>query len=295
MREQGPIIVPLDGSELAEGALPYAVALARALESRVALVCVWEGNDSELAAALPSVAMEIESGAREYFGAYLRKLEARLFEGVPVQAEVREGDAANEIERAAEDLGARAIVIGTHGRSGIGRWLYGSTASRILRNATIPVMAVGPHALQHPRGDVTFSHLMAPLDGTPMSEAALPVAARIAHATAARLSLVRVVRWAVQSYPYTLPDAYIPQVDEELEKAAKVYLQRKESEMGAGVRAFVVRGAVADGLLDFEEKESVDLVVMSTHARTGLARAALGSTADRMIQGPAPVLLLRPE
>jgi nucleotide-binding universal stress UspA family protein len=154
---------------------------------------------------------------------------------------------------------------------------------------------MGPRVLEKRAGEAAFRHVMIPLDGSPHSEAALPLAQSLAGATNARMSLVRGVQWAVQAYPYTLPDAYIPQVDDELEMSARAYLQRKESEIGGtDVRAFVVRGAVADGLIDFAEKEAVDIVVMSTHARSGLARAALGSVADRMLQGPAPVLLIRP-
>jgi nucleotide-binding universal stress UspA family protein len=296
MRDQGPILIPLDGSALAEGALPYAAALARALEERIAVVCVWEGNESGIAAALPAVAMEVEAGAREYFARYLRTIEARNFGGVPVEASFREGDAAREIENAAAEFGARAIVLATHGRSGVGRWIYGSVASRVLRDTRLPVMAVGPHALQRDGSETHFKHIMVPLDGTPLSEAALPLARTLMERTGARVSLVRAVRWAVQTYPYTLPDAYVPQIDDELEKGAKTYLQRKETELGEDhVRAFVVRGGVAEGMLDLIEKEAVDLVVMTTHGRAGIARAALGSTADRLIQGSAPVLLIRPE
>jgi nucleotide-binding universal stress UspA family protein len=295
MRVQGPVVVALDGSELAEGALPYAVALAKAHGTRLTLLCVWEGNDTELTATLPSVATELASNAHEHFEAYLRGIQARLVDEVPVQASVREGNAADEIIGASDELNASAIAIGTHGRSGIGRWVYGSTASSVLRRATIPVLVAGPEALRNPDAPAAFTHVMTPLDGTEMSEAALPVAREIAARTGARISLVRAVRWAVQSYPYTLPDAYVPQIDDALEKSAKAYLTRKESELGGeGVHAYIVRGAVADGLIDFVDKEGVDLVVMSTHARAGLARAALGSTADRMLQGSAPVLLIRP-
>jgi len=295
MRDHGPILVPLDGSELAEGALPYAVALAKALGERVTLLTVWEGTESELGANFPSMAMEIEAKARAYFGSYLRGIEARLIDSVPVQALVREGSATEEITRTADEIGARALVVATHGRSGIGRWLYGSTASHLLRHSTVPVLAVGPHALDHPQADVSFTHIMTPLDGAPLSEAALPDATVLASKLGARLSLVRIVQWAVQAYPYTLPDAYIPQVDDEIEAGATAYLRQKEADVrGIDVSAFVVRGAIADGLLDFIEKEAVDLVVMTTHARGGLARAALGSVADRVLQGLAPVLLIRP-
>ncbi len=295
MRDHGPILVPLDGSELAERALPYAVALAKALGERVTLLTVWEGTESELGANFPSMAMEIEAKAREYFGSYLGGIEARFADSVPVQTLVTEGDAVEEIKRAADEIGASALVVATHGRSGIGRWFYGSTASHLLRHSALPVLAVGPHALERAKADVSFTHIMTPLDGSPLSEAALPAATALASKLGARLSLVRVVRWAVQAYPYTLPEAYVPQVDDELEAGAKAYLQQKEAAVkGADVSAFVVRGAIADGLLDFIEKEAVDLVVMTTHARGGLARAALGSIADRVLQGPAPVLLIRP-
>ncbi len=296
MRDHGPILVPLDGSELAEGALPYAVALAKALGESVMLLTVWEGTEVELGANFPSMAMEIEARAREHFGSYLHGIETRFAGRVAVQSLLREGDASEEIVRTADEIGARALVVATHGRSGIGRWLYGSTASRLLRHSEVPVLVVGPHALEHPKKDVSYTHIMTPLDGTSLSEAALPVATALALKLGARLSLVRVVQWAVQAYPYSLPDAYIPQVDEELEAGAKAYLRQTEDELeGIDVSAFVVRGAIADGLLNFIDKEAADLVVMTTHARGGLARAAVGSIADRMLQGSAPVLLIRPE
>jgi nucleotide-binding universal stress UspA family protein len=138
---------------------------------------------------------------------------------------------------------------------------------------------------------------MVPLDGSELSEAALAPAAGLAKASGATLVLARAVRWAVQAYPYTLPDAYVPQLDDELEKGAKTYLQRMQEAAGSDVKteAFVVRGSIADGLMDLIDQQNVDLVVMTTHARKGLARAAVGSVADRMLQGNAPVLLIRPD
>jgi nucleotide-binding universal stress UspA family protein len=295
MRDTGPILVPLDGSELAEGAIPYAVALARALKERIVLMTAWEGTESELGANFPSLALEIEQKATAHFSAYLEGIKNRI-SGVEVETMIRSGEAGDEILKAAAEVRARLLVIATHGRSGIGRWLYGSTASHLLRHADIPIVAIGPQALQRRKDEVTVKHIMVPLDGSDLSEKALPVGISLAKAFGARMSLVRVVRWAVQAYPYTLPDAYLPQVDQELEAGAKKYLQRIESEIkDVEVGAFVVRGAVAEGLIEFIEKQSVDFVVMTTHARSGLARIALGSVADRMLQAPAPVMLVRPE
>jgi nucleotide-binding universal stress UspA family protein len=297
MHEQGPIIVPLDGSELAETALPYAAALAEALRTHLVLITAWEGSETELGTAFPAMAMEIEKGARDYFAKYLEGVRARYGRADQTRVMVQAGDAAEEILKAATETGARMLVIATHGRSGVGRWVYGSTAGRLLRAAHVPVLAVGPHARPLSTDGAAIKHLMVPLDGSTLSEAALPVAQTLAAALGAKLSLVRAVRWAVQTYPYSLPDAYIPQIDEEIEGGAKVYLRRMEEGLKGkvAVDAFVVRGAIADGLLDVVDKQAVDLVVMTTHARAGFARAALGSTADRMLQGRAPVLLVRPE
>ncbi len=297
MHEQGPIIVALDGSELAETALPYAAALAEALRTHLVLITAWEGSETELGSAFPVMALEIEKGAHDYFAKYLEGIRGRYGRADQTRVMVQAGDAAEEILKAATETGARMLVIATHGRSGVGRWVYGSTAGRLLRAAHVPVLAVGPHARPLSTDRAVIKHVMVPLDGSPLSEAALPVAVTLATALGAKVSLVRAVRWAVQTYPYSLPDAYIPQIDEEIEGGAKVYLRRMEEGLKGkvDVDAFVVRGGIADGLLDVVDKQAVDLVVMTTHARKGFARAALGSTADRMLQGTAPVLLVRPE
>jgi nucleotide-binding universal stress UspA family protein len=296
MLDQGPILVPLDGSELAEGALPYASALAEALHTHLVLITVWEGSDSDLAATFPSLSVEVSQAAQTHFERYLGGIRDRLGDGERTRIIVRPGDAGDEILKAADEIGARAIAIATHGRSGVSRWVYGSTAGHLLRHSGVPVLAVGPHVLERQRPRAEYKKVMCPLDGSGLSEAAIAPAAKVAEGAGGGLILVRAVRWAVQAYPYTLPDAYVPQIDEELEKGAKAYLRRHEDALkgGAKVDAFVVRGAIADGLLDIVDQQQVDLVVMTTHARAGLARAALGSVADRMLQGSAPVLLIRP-
>jgi len=294
MRDRGPIILPLDGSDLAAGALPYAEALARATGEPIVMLAVWEGIENELGSSFPSMALEIQEKAQEHFNTYLTSMKANI-SGVEVETLIRAGQPEQEILRVAEERQARFIVLATHGRSGISRWAYGSTAGHILRNGAIPVLAAGPHALEDVKRDVTFRHVMCPLDGSERSEAALPLATEIATRIGGRLSLVRVVRWAVQAYPYTLPSSYIPQVDDELEASAKEYLRRVESGISGLERSsYVVRGSIAEGLLEFIDKESVDLVVMTTHARAGLARMALGSVADRLLQAPVPVLMIPP-
>lgn len=292
MFEHGPILVPLDGSELAEGALPYATALAEKLGAPLVLLTIWEGGDADLADTFPTMSLEIAQTAQAHFEKYLADIKQRIGFG-DAQTVVRPGKAGDEIVVVAQETGARCIALATHGRSGIGRWVYGSTASSVLRSSHLPVLAIGPKVLEGKQTSVEFRKLMVPLDGSQLSEQALPVAADLGRKLSASLLLVRAIQWASQAYPYTLPDMYVPQLDNELEKGAKEYLRARKEEIGGDAEAFVVRGPAADGLLDFVEQKGIDLVVMTTHARAGLKRLALGSVADRTLQGKAPVLLIR--
>jgi nucleotide-binding universal stress UspA family protein len=292
MFDKGPILVALDGSELAEGALPYASALADKVQAPLVLVTIWERTDADLAETFPTMSLEMANTAQAHFEKYLDEVKQKIGKA-DTKIVVRPGNAGDEIIEVAKETGARCIAIATHGRSGIGRWMYGSTASSVLRSSGLPVLVAGPHALEAKRASVEYKRLMVPLDGSPVSEQALPIANDLAGKLGASLLLVRAIQWAAQAYPYTLPDTYVPQIDNELEAAAKEYLKARKQEAGVDAEAFVVRGPVADGLLDFVEQRNIDLVVMTTHARKGLKRLALGSVADRTLQGKAPVLLIR--
>lgn len=289
------ILLPLDGSELSEGAISYAVAVARATGAKLLLMTAWEGSDVDLSRTYPDVARELAGLADEYYVSYLRGV-TQLAKDIPIETIVRRGDPSDEILTVIKERKPDLLVMASHGRSGLSRWVYGSVAGRLVREASVPTMVVGPKVLERDRRPERIARVMVPLDGSPLAERALEYATPLADALGASLALVRAVRWAAQAYPYTLPDAYVPQIDQELADGAREYLQR----VAAGLTAaqpptiHVLRGIVVDSLLDFIERESIDLVIMTTHARSGLARITLGSVADRLIQGTAPVLLIRP-
>src|SRR3989304_8634759 len=121
------ILVPLDGSDLAEAALPYASSIAKATGARLLLFTVWGGADSELITHLPDVAEDLSRRAKGYYQEYLtdvaQKLEAA---GIQAETEVRIGNPAEEILRALNERDPQLLVLATHGRSGLGRGLDGS-------------------------------------------------------------------------------------------------------------------------------------------------------------------------
>src|ERR1700674_54485 len=129
------ILVPLDGSALAEQALPFAERVARATRARLLLARVVP----PFSAAETSIEGSIAIAARENLEEVAEKL--RRAE-ITVEVALREGDAATQIVRTVEAGDADLIIMSTHGRSGVGRWLYGSVADAVIRMAQVPVMLI---------------------------------------------------------------------------------------------------------------------------------------------------------
>ena len=293
-----PIVVALDTSELSEGAIPYAVSLAKATGARLSFVTVWEGGERALISSLPDVASEVFKRGEEYYEDYLQGIAKKVREqGIETEAEVRTGEPDEEILALVNQRKAGMLVIASHGRSGLSRWWYGSVAGKLVREAPVPTLIVGPKALESGPGAGAIRRILVPLDGSEMAEQALPAAGRLAAALGAEVHLAEAVRWVSQAFIYGVPEVTIAQVDEDLEQAARTSLSRARKKLpkATKVEAHVMRGMPADALIDLVAEKEIDLVVMASHARAGLARMALGSVADRMVQGKAPVLLIRPE
>jgi nucleotide-binding universal stress UspA family protein len=292
------IVVALDTSELSEGAVPYAVSLAKATGSRLSFVTVWEGAERALIGSLPDVAQDLFQKGEQHYEQYLQGVAKRVREqGVDTEAEVRIGEPDEEILRLVQEKDARMLALASHGRSGISRWWYGSVAAKLARDATVPTLMLGPKALETGPGAGSIRRVLVPLDGSDLAELALPVAGELASALGAELHLAQALRWASQAVVYGVPEVNIVQIDQELMKASEEYLARTAQEMPKGVQlhSHAVRGMTADALIDLVAELDIDLVVMVSHTRSGLARAALGSVADRMLQSIAPVLLVRPD
>jgi nucleotide-binding universal stress UspA family protein len=292
------IIVALDGSKLSEHALPYATAMAKATGAKLLLATVWEEGERALIANLSEAAEGLFKEGEEYWEHYAASLaENAQAEGVEAEAEVLIGDAPAEILHLVETREANLLVIGTHGRSGLNRWRYGSVASRLIREAPIPTLVIGPGVLESVPQEAAIRRILVPLDGSPLAETALRPALELADKLGAELVLAQALQWTTQAFIYGIPDANIAQVDEDLTKAAESYLAKVKDWLKAErkVETAVLHGPVADALISLVSKQEIDLVVMTSHTRAGVARAFLGSIADRLLQGDAPVLLIRPE
>ncbi len=147
------ILVPLDGSELAELVLPHVEMLAKGgvEPAEVVLLRVCElarmvmGGRGEAVGQMAVLTEQAAAACKADAEEYLAATEKRLKEaGLKVRAVLLEGDSANEILEYATNNHVDLIAMGTHGRSGISRWAYGSVASKVLRGITTPLLLVAP-------------------------------------------------------------------------------------------------------------------------------------------------------
>lgn len=280
------IVVPLDESELAEEALPWAALLARALGLSVHLVAVWTlDTDIWLRAGVdPDSAPEKIAAALD---AYLAKAaKAKSLDGLEVTTEVRLGNVADQVAEVATEAETRFVVITSHGRGGIRRLVQGSVADAIVRTATVPVLVVraGEKAK-------TLHRMVVTLDGSDTAERALTPARELASAARAEVHLVRVVNPVGEvAWSGIGPAPDIGEITKAMSDAALAYLAKEKKE---GEVAEVLYGRPLDVIIDYARERGCEIIVMATHGRGGVVRLALGSTTDAVVRASdRPVLVV---
>lgn len=296
MTEDVKLLIPLDGSKLAEQALAYVPALMALGVSSVHVVSVL---DPDL--VRPRSGREDDARERHLLEVYHRELADALREstGLSVQTSILDGQAAAAVLAEADATEHCYLVLSTHGASGATRWRLGSVADQIVRGAHCPTLVVGPRAAE---ADAHFSQLimpsirsiLVPLDGSPLAEQALSLAKPLAESFGATLHLVTVASVGALGLEAVWAGVS-PELDEELSGEAEAYLQKLSADTeGLDSARLAVRfGSPAEALATYVSENEIDLVVMTSHGRGGLVRTALGSTTDRMIGGSAPVLVVR--
>ena len=275
------ILVPLDGSDLAARALPYAEHLARGCDGRLVLFH-----------AAPSRALDREPNAEvDMILEQDRVAEQLTGEGVPASAQVVEGDAGLEIVHAVDDLQADLVVMSTHGRGGVDRILHGSVAEHLLRHASIPILMV-PAACDRVWVPGRPLRLLIPLDGSAFAEEALGPAFDLLRSIPAELWLLRATEEGVAidalGFAHREPASPTDIV------AARMYLDQVAAPFRRSddpVAITVELGPADDAIVRVVDREAIDLVVMATHGQGGLGRLLLERMAAIVTAGRVPLHL----
>jgi len=279
------ILIPLDGSSLAEAVVPVAGALARDYEAEILLLRalpIKRSADEEA---------EAQQAAEEYLarvGEDLRRrglsaVEWKVWYNEPAQAIV---DAAtyNEID---------LVTMATHGRSGLGRLFLGSVAESVVRRLTVPVLLVRGEPSAEPGA---IGRILVPLDGSEASEAVLAVVAGLAGPFDFTIDLLHVVE--------PLTPAALAEVGSQADELLRRRYAEAETDLarlagrlearGLRVRWTARLGLAAEAIQEYADREKIGLIAMTTHGRSGLGRLFLGSVAEQILRAArVPVLLLK--
>jgi nucleotide-binding universal stress UspA family protein len=295
------ILVPLDGSAVAEAIVPHARVWAQTIDASLLLLQVIRAPrvDDPLTGLVSDPDTNpypVWEAQREQARTYLDTVAAHLAaEQVPVETAIREGDPATIITASAS---ATPDIVGiamcTHGRSGLDRVIFGSVAEAVMHAVPKPLLVLGhrpPHDDTIPAGP--YRTILVPLDGSPAAEVALRQAQLLAAPTNAILVLVTVapapndalteLSWAV---------ATAPPIDRGYEDYMTRVAQRVES-AGTKVQTRITRGRRAATIRQCATQAGANLIVMVTHRRAGLERFVYGSVSIQVVQGAVcPVLLI---
>jgi nucleotide-binding universal stress UspA family protein len=283
------ILVPLDGSKLAEAVLPYAAFLASALQLPVDLVHV---NDPETHS--PSIHPTRSAD-------YLSQVAASFLNRLTVSCAVKIGAAAEVILDSASADAGTLVAMATHGQTGGQRWLLGKVAQKVVQAAKNPLLLIRPQEVMPLSGVVRLETMLVPLDGSRLAEQIFPHVVYLAQGLGLRAVLLRT---------YTLPTtgyflaAHVPPPDmaelrEKTKKESEDYLRAMEKVLSAQgvqrVSSVVAEGGGAEQIIDLAKKSPGGMAAMSTHGRSGIGRWVLGSVTDRVVSYCGePVLVIRP-
>lgn len=273
------VVVPLDGSPLAEVALPYAEEIAAKMGSDMILLTVLQSEESEDYQNHHNYAGKIVDITTRQVQKYLENSGNKT---IKVDTATRSGNPAEGILDYVDKGYTCLIVMATHGRSGVGRWAVGSVADKVVRATTRQPLLLIRAKGAHPdvRAKRILKKALIPLDGSPVSEAVMPIISEVACNLQMELTLFNVI--PKSNGAFTNAETYLHNWCQHLE----------EKGITAGYEVRV--GAPADQIIDLADELAIDMVAMSTRGKTSINLWSLGSVAQKvLLGGNTPLLLIR--
>lgn len=288
------IVVLLDGSPLAQCVLPHTRALAQTFQAQVAFLHVLEPEDKSDTGRIDPVHWHLRKAeAQSYLQSIVRQWGQ---EGPPPQPVLLEGQAADRIIEYIEGANPDLIVLSSHGQSGLTAWNVSSVAQKTIYRAFRSFMLVRAYQeVPIKTGAVAYRRIVVPLDGSKRAEYVLPFAARLAESHQAELLLVHAHNQPeiVHRQPLAQNEAdLLEQLDERNRVQAERYLTQAARATPHAVSRFLSGANTADALLDFVQKNEIDLVVMSAHGYSGETIRPYGSIVTSFIAYGSTSLLI---
>ncbi len=318
------ILVPLDGSNSSERAIPVAARIARACGGSIVFLHVvllpaevgtFGGGLRGTIAMKPAIeASEKElAGAASYLAAIIAAYADELA-GIATEMDVAAGAASPIIFSTTHDEHVDLVVLCSHGETGLKRWVLGSVAQQAVRHSPVPVLVLNEHGMVPPVFYAAHSlRILVPLDGSALAEAAVEPAAQLIAALAApaqcELHLLRVVDLP-SAYGRMKSQAHLSDsVQEEARKEAETYVQAMAERLrettfaafklnitwSAAVNSDVA-GTIIKQAEQTESSDGYDVITIATHGRGGFKRLVMGSVTEQLLGATKlPLLIVRPQ
>jgi nucleotide-binding universal stress UspA family protein len=281
------ILLATDFSHAAASAQTFAAEIAQRFGANLIAVHAKTPENHALPAIeiWPTLNAELEKEAE-----VLRTTLGKQCSGIQSEVVLADGGVWPVVEAIAQERHADLIVVGTSGRSGLERFLLGSVAEQIIRQAKCPVLTVGPHAQFGASREASFKKIVYATDFGEGSRVAALYAVALAQEHQAHLTLLHVIENPKAG------DLVHPQ---EIEEAALLSLRGlvpTEADLWCEPRIVVRHGLPAEMILEVAEREQADLIVLGLRAAKGVGRAThLSNVAHRVLShASCPVMTVRP-
>ena len=287
------ILVPLDGSQLAECVLPHAAAFARCFDAEITLLRILEKNQTGVTAQLFDLLnWQIQKTKASL---YLEEIKGRFKESnIRVRAIVMEGLVSEGIAEYAQNEGMKLIILSSHGRHGLTQWGISSITQKIILSAPTSVLIVRAHQQNIPSVELStiplYQHTLVPLDGSQRAEHVLPIITKLAHVHKPKIHLVHVVHppeMARQMPPASEDIDLSNRVVARNREEAGHYLEQVKSRSnfhGITVQTHLVTSDhTATALYQVVEQEHIDMVILNAHGYSGKHQWPYGSVVNNFI------------
>lgn len=296
------ILVPLDGSQLADSVLPHVAAIASPFNAEVTLLRMVEKNQMVVSAQLFDLLNWQINKTKSAL--YLEKIKVLFQEsGIRTQALVSEGLVAEGIAEYAQQQGMKLIVLSSHGRNGLTQWGISSITQKIVLIAQTSLLIVRAHQYGPCADKLStaplYKRILVPLDGSQRAENALPIITQLAQFHKSQVHLVHVVETPemARQMPLAPEDVELAtRVVDRNRKEAEQYLENLKSRSylkDIDVRTHLITSENATvALHQLEEQEQIDIVTFNAHGYSGNHQWPYGSMVNNFISYGKTSLLI---
>jgi nucleotide-binding universal stress UspA family protein len=289
----GKILLPLDGSVLADCVLPHTVAIAQAMAAKVIFLHVLEAETDHPSNPIDWQLRKVEAQT------HLQEVASNWQEmGLTCETVLLEGKAADRIIEYAQEAEVDLVMVSSHGQSGLTGWNVSSVSQKIIHRARKSIMLVRAYQTESNIESVKYSRILVPLDGSQRAESVLPMAGRLAQFHQATLLLAHVVAAPemMRRTPLSSDDLLlVEELTARNHDKARDYFHELKNRLPVEVETHLISNAdITTALHDLVKKAEVDLVIFNAHGGSGEALRPYGSIVSNFIDyGAVPLLVFQ--